>query len=450
MKSKANIVAAMLGIALISTPSWAAVGDVLLAYEAASGQLLLDQGWEVEAECLRHYCPAGGTGLQCHFQGAQNGFANDCEFGKGCRRSSDPAEHYNSPTTAPPAGACTYTEWVAFDDGNDHIFPEDPPGRPITIPTHCPDPPGGCQVQNNWGNHNSPPFGAPFFINAPEGYFPLRLSNGSGTGLVGVLPAESSSNRDKGSTKTRKSYALPGGVSAVTLVAKLAAGGRDQGHEMIQLRGLGYRLSFGVNGEMDSEDLGKFGYGKEDADTRIFDGHTVQVALPEQGVWGPQEGEFFVLRVVLRSNGTYRAWLNEGVAEASGSIASFTGGGSEVQIQPDNRNRNSMWIDYIRVLEGEVEPGLVDICMSRQPVFDVAGGGSLFDEPDGKVDQQDFGVFQDCSTGPAPGPGVFDALSNACKCMDRNHDQAVDQQDFGVFQRCYTGSVGTADPTCDD
>ncbi|GMU23501.1 MAG: hypothetical protein AMXMBFR13_35790 [Phycisphaerae bacterium] len=92
------------------------------------------------------------------------------------------------------------------------------------------------------------------------------------------------------------------------------------------------------------------------------------------------------------------------------------------------------------VVAGNV--GEIDECALLRPiVFDA--------NDDSYVDQQDFLAFQDCATGPAPAPSVFEALSQTCRCMDVNKDQAVDQEDFGLFQRCFSGSLQPADPGCD-
>lgn len=62
---------------------------------------------------------------------------------------------------------------------------------------------------------------------------------------------------------------------------------------------------------------------------------------------------------------------------------------------------------------------------------------------DGDVDQDDFGVFQACITGPdigSPTPG--------CEQADFDSDDDVDQSDFGLLQRCYTGADGLMRPDC--
>ena len=85
----------------------------------------------------------------------------------------------------------------------------------------------------------------------------------------------------------------------------------------------------------------------------------------------------------------------------------------------------------------------------HNPVFDV--------DDDGDVDHEDFGVLQTCITGTNDPGGVFDTLSEDCKCMDRTGqggapDNAVDQQDIAIFEACATGP-DIPDPNlaeCDD
>ena len=72
----------------------------------------------------------------------------------------------------------------------------------------------------------------------------------------------------------------------------------------------------------------------------------------------------------------------------------------------------------------------------HDPVFDV--------DDDGDVDQDDFGFFQTCITGPNDPDNVFPGLSNDCKCTDRTGpggvpDNAIDQQDVAAFEECATG-----------
>lgn len=65
-----------------------------------------------------------------------------------------------------------------------------------------------------------------------------------------------------------------------------------------------------------------------------------------------------------------------------------------------------------------------------------------FDQ-DGDVDQQDFGRFQACLTGPGI---IQDEPSCAAARLDADVD--VDQDDFGIFQRCFSGPNQPANPNC--
>ena len=63
-------------------------------------------------------------------------------------------------------------------------------------------------------------------------------------------------------------------------------------------------------------------------------------------------------------------------------------------------------------------------------------------DADDDVDQDDFGAFQACMSGPA----VF--RPSECALADLDQDFDVDQSDFGVFQRCLTGPNVTGDVSC--
>jgi acetyl esterase/lipase len=61
---------------------------------------------------------------------------------------------------------------------------------------------------------------------------------------------------------------------------------------------------------------------------------------------------------------------------------------------------------------------------------------------DGDIDQSDFGVFQQCLSGPSV---PFDP---GCEFADFDQDNDVDQCDFGLFQRCYSGPGNAVDRDC--
>ncbi|GMU23640.1 MAG: hypothetical protein AMXMBFR13_37180 [Phycisphaerae bacterium] len=62
---------------------------------------------------------------------------------------------------------------------------------------------------------------------------------------------------------------------------------------------------------------------------------------------------------------------------------------------------------------------------------------------DGDVDQDDFGLFQACATGPQNGPPP-----RGCDDRDLDGDGDVDQSDFGFFQRCISGAGVAGEPGC--
>lgn len=77
---------------------------------------------------------------------------------------------------------------------------------------------------------------------------------------------------------------------------------------------------------------------------------------------------------------------------------------------------------------------------------------------DGRVDGQDYQIFDRCATGPAI-PYAAGHLPAGCTlavddagriAADFDADGDVDQADFGVFQRCFSGADTEADPSCAD
>ncbi len=419
-----------------AVPCFALPGTVLLKYDSALGTLPHRQGWTYESHCLCANCPANPVGVECKHQGADG---NDCRLGHGCGPNATPAldsEHYNAPTQPlGVSGACSYTEWIAFDDGEDYLasgYPVPLPHRNLTF--------GSATPATAWGPHAHPAFGAPGFVRAPVGHNAVRIVTGGGVPNVVTLPATLGNNRNLGRLDIRGTYTLPVGVTAVTLVAKLAAGNRSAYMEMVQFTGAGRLFSLGVDGVDGSATLGRFTSGTGSSPSFApFGTRTVAVALARANVWGPHQGEFFIVRIVLRSDGTVKAWLNEDLASAW-TGTSGTSGTSTVQFQPDEQ-AGTMWLDYAQVLEGEVPPPTCS-----DPTFDV--------NHDYRVDTLDLGNgvngFIDCATGSAPPPGAFDALSDACKCHDANADRAVDMRDFALFQLCLTAGNAPLVPGCDD
>jgi hypothetical protein len=429
-------------IAFAASTCCAAVGDLLFSYESSLGTLPAQQGWSYQTNCLCERCPSNPLPPldpwdtnECHFQGFD---ANNCTLGYGCApdpNSPLPAEHYNAPSIPREAsGACSHTEWLAFDDGEDFLDSTVPvalPNRNLTF--------GGDQSATFWGPHAHPAFGAPAFVNAPVGYPPLRMVTGGGVPEEDTLPIAADNDRNRGQLKIYRGYTVPPQTAAVTLVAKMACGNRWHMFEMIQINGFGHGFSLGVDGRAGSETSGQFTRGTTQThELDIFTSRQVQVAIARKEHWGPHSGEFFTVRIILNSNGLVEAWLNDDPATCW-MRTTGAGIGSNVQISPDEQ-AGTMWVDYIRLYEGAVPP------LCGNPVFDV--------NHDGRVNHLDrlngIDGFLDCVTGPSPPAGALDLLAERCTCHDVNGDGAIDMIDFAAFQRCLTIDDAPASPSCAD
>ena len=88
----------------------------------------------------------------------------------------------------------------------------------------------------------------------------------------------------------------------------------------------------------------------------------------------------------------------------------------------------------------------LDKRICNTPAFDVVGGGVNGTEPDGAVDQKDFGVLQTCLYTRSP----FDDL--LCACFDVVRDGVIDARDFDRFVKCWTGPAPAVPvaPDCAD
>jgi hypothetical protein len=197
-------------------------------------------------------------------------------------------------------------------------------------------------------------------------------------------------------------------------------------------------------------------------ETPLLDGHG---GGPNLGRVLPKT--FFTFRAICEpsNGGQATIWLNESTPEEGtafvtnatyGSAFDWgtkTGiGGNDrrmVKVGLRHEDDTTIWMDHVSLYQGAVPPIPAGPCDQWQPVvFDTTGPSGPKDQ---LVDQIDLNVFTtECYTGPTPAAGVFDSLSQKCKCMDRNNDEAVDQEDFGFFQRCYTGTSGPLSPDCDD
>jgi hypothetical protein len=368
-------------------------------------------------------------------------------------------------------GTESYSEWIEFDDGEDNLVHVATQSGPPT------------------------PKGASEFPGAPENYPTLRLVGGDGNGTLNSLPFVSSFNNQDGQALLHRGYSSTGISGTVTIVFRGALSMTHEGeanHAFLLVRAydpagnksvyfaftwfMPRTYSGGVPiCDMDppSGDCGKFGVinlqnGDSARACAGADGDTFDKPLLDGSDGGPNIGRvmphtFFTFRAICdpSNGGTATIYLNEDKPErASGVVTNTTydnfkwgcknGDIREAKFGLRHEDDTTVWIDYVQLFEGAVEPPDIGPCtFADDPVFDVTGPTA--GQADGRVDELDLDVFgTECYTGPAPPVGAFDALDQKCKCMDLNGDFAIDHEDFGRFQACYTGPDGTLDKSCDD
>lgn len=95
------------------------------------------------------------------------------------------------------------------------------------------------------------------------------------------------------------------------------------------------------------------------------------------------------------------------------------------------------------VTDGQLIPNASTAAYSNSVHFVMSELWPDFDG-DADVDQEDFGHFQLCITGPQLGPPA-----THCRDADLDGDNDVDLADFGLFQRCLSGPDIPATPGCD-
>ncbi len=459
--------------------SLGATGDVLLEYRSDTGMVPEDFGWEHEGNSLDENCPLNETAPTCEWYGARDrepldgaadndgvpsptDSAQDKDSRGGHVNNTSPPSGTNNNAPAPLfegidvnhainptgiGGTTTYSEWIEFDDGGTNLVHQETSGGNPTTPRN-----------------------AGLFAGAPA-YDVLRLVAGDGNGTPGSLPASAENNRNRGKIKIKQSHAHNG---TVTVVFRGALGPKNTGERTAHFLEIRATLSNGSNGfryqffhfsgqvgdvggpcsSLSNADCGRIGVLGASSAEELVPG-LPKIALNDRGDGSAPSTDFFTIRIICDPDaGSAEIFLNEvgpSVTVTNGDLGGFnwvSGSGKELQwgiIQSDNDN--TVWVDHVEVLEGAVG---VEPCAQFNPVFDQVGGGISGEDPDGAVDQQDFGVFQACATGPTPPAGMFDALSDDCKCLDVTDDEAIDQADFGFFQRCISGTGNPADPACDD
>lgn len=453
MKRTGFVTASAMGAVVLSTSLLlGATGDLLISYESKNGTAPDQQGWEHEGRCYKNSCPNAADN-DCRWQGNTSGNVCGASAGQGCHR---PEAHFNFPPEPPgtPSG-CTYTEWLAFDnDGANLVHPDTSFGAGPT------------------------PKGAANFAGAPP-YLVLRLVGADGNGIAGSLPANSSSNRNSGKVRIKKDYSASynGPITAVYRGALASKQPGKQTMPFMRLRvtnsaGNQWRdfmiFQFSDTSLNDGPDIGRFGatarVSGQPERAEFVPGMTrvVPIDFNPGKPGGPQDPSvrrFFTLRVICDPDANAATFyldedtpnMQQGVINST-TVPGFSFPATSAVLRATEfgvteNTDATMWVDYFRIYQGKVSPAAFNPCSLRNPVFDQTGPSLV---PDGKVDQQDFDFFTNCATGPTPAPGVFAGLSEQCRCLDLNNDQAIDQEDFGRFQRCYTGPTGTVDPDCDN
>ena len=449
MRLASRMLTGGVGVMLMAGSVLAATGDVLLEYDSNSGktpEAASGNVWFHEGRCLDR-CPGDGLNT-CAWNGLTSGNVCGTNPGQGC---STPIVDFNfTPEPQGLSGTCSYTEWLEFDDD----------GANLNHPNTC------CSAK-------ATPKGAANFDGAP-GHEVLRIVTGDGNGADLSLPANTSSNRNSGKTKIKASHNTNGTVTVVfrgALAIKKTSSNTHSflgqravpaaGNESVRWEFFHFTGNEGGAGSpcstLTATDCGRFGIKNDQSgQTMLLTG--IQSIHPVD----PNNGEtpatpFFVFRAILDPAAkTAEIWVNEDPAQHQLVTNAEFPGGFEVRSGDTSRQTmfgginvgdETVWVDSIQVLEGAVGPPDVGPCDQFDPVFDQTGPSA---KADGLVDQQDFSVFTACATGPTPAAGVFDALSQNCKCMDVTEDGAIDQEDFGIFQACFTGATGTLNTSCDD
>ena len=471
----------LIGTIAMASAVLGATGDVLIEYRASTGQLPEDFGWYHEGMSLEEKCPLEEAPPTCEWYGARDrdedppDGAPDNDGAPAASDSSRDKESRggNVDNTYPPTGTNNDAPADPFG-GYDVNYPPEPLG--VSGSTHYSewiefDDDGENLVHIDTNNGLPTPKGSQNFPGAPA-YQTLRLVGADGNGIAGSLPAAGTNNRNSGKIKIKNSYG-DGHVGPITVVIRAAFGERgtpDATSRFLEFdvpraAGGSVRWSFYYlwdNGGFLCQPGGGSPCGLFGVVNDTSDGSATN--MPGTGVTETQT--FTTFRVACDPDvgdfGQCTIWVNEDdacqdILESSippdlfppdGPGPRITSGGSQVRFGLIERSDYTMWVDYIQVLEGIVPPHC-DPCLANDPVFDTTGPTA--GRSDGKVDELDLDVFStDCYTGPAPAIGAFDALSDECKCMDLNGDEAIDHEDFGRFQACYTGADGTLDTNCDD
>ena len=137
-------------------------------------------------------------------------------------------------------------------------------------------------------------------------------------------------------------------------------------------------------------------------------------------------------------------FILDGVVVGQGQRIPGLGSGEEV-------NWLRLGGDPALLTEGYLTNTFEEIWYDEVALTACSGNPRLDGDADGDIDQVDFGLFQQCFTGPGnpftTNPG-FDASN--CQCMDVDGDRDVDVEDLQIFVNCISGPAIPSQIGCDN
>lgn len=139
---------------------------------------------------------------------------------------------------------------------------------------------------------------------------------------------------------------------------------------------------------------------------------------------------------LVRTATTTKARLGPGMnyAEVGADIAAMTSGAVVVHgMGGVLATGKTWWKCQLGSIAGWFDEAVLVVANPRIPDFD----------GDNDVDQEDFGEFQKCLTGP-----TIPQMDTACAHALLDGDDDVDSADFAIFQACFSGAGDSFDPEC--
>lgn len=161
------------------------------------------------------------------------------------------------------------------------------------------------------------------------------------------------------------------------------------------------------------------------------------------GVWileDHQESDRFVLKVTETDGRVFVSAPLESGNGASLAVEGFIGVVSQIGITEAVVEQQMLTMGGVGIPSGAdffyLDHLQTGHRLCEDPFADLDG--------DGDVDQDDFGLWQRCLSGPHV------VAESPCDCADRDGDGDVDTIDFGPFGSCVSGPNQPADVNCDD